>query len=106
MSSITRSNFQKKKMRRLDYENTYRLGFVPREASVDVDGEGTGEVHGGDAEAGGERLEGPVPHFAHHLAAAAVIATCSERRPNFFPLKFPLYFSGLIPSIGSVTSEV
>lgn len=41
------------------------LGAVPGEAAVNVDGEGDGEVEGGDAEAGRESLEGQVAHSPH-----------------------------------------
>lgn len=58
------------------------MGGVPSEAPVDVDGEGAGEVEGGDAEAGGERLEGHVADGAHpgHLGRLRGAARGRRRR--------------------------
>lgn len=42
----------------------YRLSVVPGEPSVDVDRESGGQVNGGDAEAGRERLKSPIARLA------------------------------------------
>lgn len=44
----------------------YGLSVVPGKATVDVDGEGGGEVDGGNAEGGGEAFESQISDLARY----------------------------------------
>lgn len=48
------------------WRDSYLLSFVPSKATVNIEGESSGHVYGGDAEPRRERLECPVPDFARH----------------------------------------
>jgi len=48
---------------RVRERDEYGLSIVPREASVNVDGKGCGEVNGGESESGGEGLESIIPNL-------------------------------------------
>lgn len=65
-----------------------RLFTVPREAAVDVDGESSGEINGGDSKARRERLEYKVPCFARnsHFFCSTLQWTPSKQTGSLLPV--------------------
>lgn len=57
---------KEKKRQKYGNESDYRLAIMPRETTIDVEGERSSKENGGNAQPCRERLKCPIPCFSHH----------------------------------------